>query len=375
MHRIGVVRGLMPRLTQAEFALSFNKFKPIFITGESGGEVLSYCKKNGLENRNLRLKNIYYLDPVSMIFGGRSSQSWVFLDKFKEVCGDLDVLETYELYHFFSGQAAEVARDLKLPLICEVWTSFPNHLAYKCPPYSWNVNKVVQNTSLFIARSKRAYDSMLKLAIPKSKIVTLYHGVDVGRFYPGFRKNMGKKNRFMNFLFVGTLDSRKGIDVLLDIWEGIVDKNPNVRLILVGEGVLKSRALLTKGVEVMGRMPHDKLPEIYNGADVFISPSKNTYLGPFFWWEEFFTHTLIEAQACGLPIITTNCGGIPEAVGEGNWIVPQDDPEGLRKAIDEVIENRSILKKVGEKNRKRAEELFDLNRQTDLLEKEIVKIL
>lgn len=372
--KIGIIRGLMPRLTQAEFALSFKKFTTTFVTGEASDEIKDFCKEKKLKTYDLRLKKIYGIDPFGLLAGGFRHQSWIAPDKEKllEVSRGLEILETYELYHFFSGQVADVARDLKIPLVVEVWTSFA-HPAYFLPPYSMTVKKVVKQASLYVARSKKARRALLKLGIPKEKIKLIYHGVNITRFQSKFKSK--KDDEKLVILYVGEMEGYKGVDDLLKVWPEIYKDYPTANLWLVGKGSLLERARGVSGVKVFGYIAYEKLPEIYRQADIFVSPSKNRFIGPFLWWEEFFSYTLMEAQAAGLPIIATRCGGIPEEIGDENLIVEQGDREGLKNALIKLIEDESLRKSIGLRNRKRAEKLFDLHKQTAVLERKIVEML
>ncbi len=67
-----------------------------------------------------------------------------------------------------------------------------------------------------------------------------------------------------------------------------------------------------------------------NAIDVFVLPSRTTPR-----WKEQFGRVIIEAQACGTPVIGSDSGAIPEVVGKGGWIVPERDPPGLANALRE----------------------------------------
>jgi glycosyltransferase involved in cell wall biosynthesis len=150
---------------------------------------------------------------------------------------------------------------------------------------------------------------------------------------------------------------------------------PKARLLLVGKGSLIPRAQKTDGVKVFGYVRHIDLSEIYRSVDVFVSPSQNRYLGPFLWGEEFFGYTLMEAMASGLPIVATRCGAIPENVGEGNLLVEQGDAEGLHQTLKELIADKELRFKIGQSNRERAENIFDLQKQIEQLEKAIIRFV
>lgn len=371
MYKIGIIRGLMPRLTQAEFAGSFEKIIPLFITGEAGKEIIAYCRENNLLHRNLQLKSVYYFDPVTFLFRKPTHQSWVELASLENSCKDLAYLETYELYHFFSGQAADISKKLHIPLICEVWTSFSKHPAYFIPPYNLTVKKVINTASVFIARSKRAARALEELGIPAQKIKQIYHGVNIQRFKPLTNK---RPDREIRIVYVGSMERFKGVDLLIDIWPVIVKKYPQSQLWLAGDGSLLPSLSKLPQVKVFGAVAHQKLPEIYNNADIFISPSQDRHIGPFLWWEEFFSYTLMEAQASGLPIIATKSGGIPEEIRNENWLIPQNDRNALLSAIIDAVENTKKRVLIGQNNRKRAEKYFDLFKQTKILEEVILSL-
>lgn len=344
--KIGILRGLMPRSAQSDFSRSFTKFKSIFLT-----------------DKNLGQKNIFWFDPVKLLLRRTTHQSWVGVDikKLEEVSKDLDLIETYELFHFFSAQAVDVSQKLNKPLITEVWTSFPTHPAYFLPPYSFNAKKVIKNTSLFIARSNRAQKALIKLGIPKNKIRMIYHGVDIEKFKP--KLSTVHRSPF-TFLFVGEMKKYKGVNVILKAWKIYHAKHTNSQLWMVGGGKIKPSG---DGIKYFGYVDHYKLPKIYQQADVFLSPSINRYIGPFLWWEEFFSYTLMEAMASGLSIIATNSGGIPEEIGDKNIIIKQNSVEELVKAMEKVNIKNS--------NRQRAEKFFDLKKQTAKLEYESQKLI
>ncbi len=358
----------MPRVSQAEFAYSFHKFAPVCITGAADDEVIGYCKKVKLANRNLQLQNMFPIDPVSILARKLVHQSWVGIKNLQYICKDLHYLESYELYHFYSGQVADAASYYNIPFICEVWTSFL-HPAYFLPPYSLTVKKVVKRADLFVARSNRAKEALVRFGIPEKKITVIYHGIDTSIFKPKMKQKKGNV-----VLFVGQLEPYKGVEMLLNIWLDVHKACPGSTLVLVGDGSLKDRAKVTPGVKVQGYVTRDNLPGFYREADIFVSPSQDRYIGPFLWWEEFFSYTLMEAQASGLPIIATKSGGVPEETGENNWLIPQKNEYALREALIEALSNKKKREEIGAENRTRAEKFYNLEKQTAILEKEIEKL-
>jgi alpha-1,3-rhamnosyl/mannosyltransferase len=130
-------------------------------------------------------------------------------------------------------------------------------------------------------------------------------------------------------LFVGTLEPRKGLDVLLEAWNAIPQPKP--RLVLCGSagwGGVKPVA----GVEWTGFVDRARLRDLYRGALVFVYPSR----------EEGFGIPPLEAMACGAPVIATRTGAIPEFAGDAAMIVEPGDAEGLRDALRRVLRDAAL---------------------------------
>ena len=86
-------------------------------------------------------------------------------------------------------------------------------------------------------------------------------------------------------------------------------------------------------------------------------------------WEEQFGFVLIEAMACGLPVIGTDCGAIPEVIGKDNPIVPKGSSVAILRELQRLSEDRELRQLLSQRNRCRAEELFDLSKQRTLTER------
>jgi len=156
-------------------------------------------------------------------------------------------------------------------------------------------------------------------------------------------------------LFVGTLEPRKNVANLIEAYgrleDGLRDKHP---LVIVGkkgwfygEIFRKVRELsLEERVRFLGYLPEEELPAIYNGAGVFLYPS----------WYEGFGLPVLEAMACGVPVITSDTSSLPEVAGEETILVKPGDVEELKNGIELILTDREKARRVREKGIKRAGE-------------------
>lgn len=143
-------------------------------------------------------------------------------------------------------------------------------------------------------------------------------------------------------LYVGRFDPIKGIDRLLAAVSGLKAKSPPVpiRVVLVGGGeedTPEVRALRAAGsglglggsITFAGRKAHEELPDYYRAADVLVLPSHY----------ESFGLVILEALACGTPVVATRVGAVEDIVRNGvnGWIVPENGPESLAEGIRSVL--------------------------------------
>lgn len=144
-------------------------------------------------------------------------------------------------------------------------------------------------------------------------------------------------------LFVGSADHNKNLTRLLDAFKNISNLI-DYDLVLVGDLKWRYQKVieyinakrLKERVILPGYIKEEDLPAVYNGADLFVSPS--LYEG--------FGLTLLEAMACGTPVITSNISSMPEIVGESGMLVDPYDTEMIGDAIMYLLENGSIRKKL-----------------------------
>ncbi|WP_231372313.1 glycosyltransferase [Terracoccus sp. 273MFTsu3.1] len=152
--------------------------------------------------------------------------------------------------------------------------------------------------------------------------------------------------------FAGRLDAAKGADVLLRA----VALEPAVRVRLAGDGPEKHALLDLAGrlgiadrVELLGALAPEGLPDFYRSLDVLVVPSLTTRS-----WVEQFGRVALEAMACGIPVVVSDSGALPEVVGDAALVVAEGDVAELAKAISEVVHDTDVARRLRAAGRERA---------------------
>lgn len=159
------------------------------------------------------------------------------------------------------------------------------------------------------------------------------HGVNADRFYPREETYPAVNPEKKTVLYVGRLGARKGLDLVLRALAQL--DNPEIEFLIAGTGRHEEhlRSLAAElGVEgrirFLGYVPDEDLPQLYSSSDVFVLPSRY----------EGFGLVVLEAAACGTPVIGANAGGIPTAIELCDCgSVVERTPEALSKAVRRVI--------------------------------------
>ena len=371
--KMAVVRALDVRLIQAEYAAQFKKLEPFFVSNDSR-RVNKYLIRAGVEHIKLKLVPTYLVDPVSMLLRKTGPQSWLGFER-KSLEKELKLIDIYQIqepFFLYSGQVADVARKFNKSLITAPWMCF-NHLSTYIPPYCWSVKRVIEQTDLFILRTKRVNNYLSNFKIPDSKKALVYHGINTKRFYP--RKE--KTDEKIRIVFVGALGKHKGLDDILDIFPKLVKTaKKKVELVVYGRGVLESRVReMSKDLPIkyMGKASNSALAEAYRQADIFCGPSKDWFWLGMKRTEEGFGWVFAEAMASGLPVVTNDCGAITEVVGDKNMVNKQGDKQALLKSLLKLISDSKLRQEMGKDNRLRALKMFDLAKQVAKEEEIILK--
>ena len=184
--------------------------------------------------------------------------------------------------------------------------------------------------------------------MPELSIGVIPNGIDTQEFKPA----VGGARVPQRLLCVSRLVERKGVQHLIRAMPAIVASFPDVSLQIVGKGNLSGelaaqcRSLgVHEHVEFLGYVPHDNLPELYQKAELFVQPS----------FYEGMSNTVLEAMACGLPIIATGEGGREELLHENSLMAPYGNPSALAENVIGLLSDSVKMSDMGRTSRQIAE--------------------
>jgi len=186
-------------------------------------------------------------------------------------------------------------------------------------------------------------------------ILPLYLGIDLSVFYP-----MPDVEKKWDIAFLGRLEKMKAVDLFPEMLALLKKDYPQLKMVMTGEGSLKDkllsdfeRAEVSHMVDYLGVIETKEVPKLINQSRIFIYPSR----------EEPFGLSIIEAMACGVPVVTTNVYGPSEIITQdvdGSTVDPED-VGALVKAIRALLDDKQLRMVMGEEGRASVEKRFDIN--------------
>jgi len=247
-----------------------------------------------------------------------------------------DVIFNYWLYP--DGYAAvRAGKILGVPAIVG---SIGSDLRRITDPFTRHyVTKTVRAADAVVTVSEELRRRAIDLGAAPDKVTTIVNGCDTSifRFFgrSEARRETGCDESWRLILYVGSLLAAKGLSELVDAFAALARSIPEARLALVGEGrfrgAMEQRAAAAGVLDRIlfpGKIASRQVASWICAADVFCLPS----------YSEGCPNVIVEALACGCPVVATNVGGIPELCNERSGIlVPPRDTERLRRALDEAL--------------------------------------
>jgi len=215
------------------------------------------------------------------------------------------------------------------------WAGFPKALRGRAQ------TATLARTDMIAAASVSARELLVGQGFPAERIRVVYPGFHAGQFAPGqgaaVRERHGWGERFV-VGFVGRLVAEKGVDTLLKTLCGLPER---VIVAIVGDGLLEQelraeakRLGVEARVEWLGRIERSRISEYMCAFDALVLPSRSLPV-----WQEQFGRVLAEAMLCGTPVIGSDCGAIPEVIGDAGYVFAEDDVDGLVEKIQRLVDD------------------------------------
>lgn len=270
-----------------------------------------------------------------------------------------DIAHTAETYYGYTQQCLNAKeKGYVKKVICTVWENIPfnNEGIRGRKGFKERARKDVD---CFLAVSERAKLALLLEGVEEKRIRVIHPGIDTGRFTKGEKKHV---DGTLRILFAGRLEREKGVFELLYAFTMLVrdEAVPPIELVMVGDGSERGAlAAMEKRLGIEGMVTHrvvsyEEMPQEYACADMFVLPSQETR-----YWREQWGMVLIEAQASGLPIVTTFSGSIPENVGNAAILVNPGDVYSLTLELKRLILNPKLRAAYSRRAHTRAALLYD----------------
>ncbi|WP_323991547.1 glycosyltransferase [Nguyenibacter sp. L1] len=219
----------------------------------------------------------------------------------------------------------------------------------------------------FVAVSGHIRDAAIAVGLPAERIHVRHIGINPDRFIPG---PVSPGARPPIILFLGRLVEKKGCRFLIDAFHQVRAALPEARLIVAGDGperaLLEERAALIGNVTFTGAVPRERVIALMGEARVFCLPSVTARSGD----AEGLPLVLLEAQASGVPVVTSARGGVTEGIadGETGFAFAEGDVATLRDRLLDVLTDDALADRMGAAGRRFVQKNHDIRICTNALE-------
>jgi len=203
---------------------------------------------------------------------------------------------------------------------------------------------------LILVCSSLARDSFVEAGVDANRIAILPLGVNLDRFHPDRVSEDCAPSSTVRFVFAGHVTAQKGVDILVEACRELARNQIPFELVVAGSYADCERHLieeLRRYGELIGRVPNGELGDVYRRASCLVLPSRF----------DSFGQVVVEAMACGLPVIVSENVGARDLVesGTNGWVIPPNDAGALYRVMAECAGDPQKLRTMGKAARKTAE--------------------
>jgi len=253
-----------------------------------------------------------------------------------------------EPYNLASFHATRLAVGAGAKAVFFTWQNLLRRYPF---PFSWMERYSYRHASHAITGNREGVDVLRGKGYQGPVTVIPQFGVDPDIYRPS--PSDLRDHSCFRIGYVGRLVEEKGVDILL---RAVARLEGQWALSILGDGPFKQPLQglveeLSLGGNVTFEMPlpSDETPAFYNRLDVLVLPSRTSR-----HWKEQFGRVLIEAMACGVPVLGSDSGEIPHVIGDAGLIFPENDEEALRAQLSHIMKDEEARNSLSTKGRERA---------------------
>jgi glycosyltransferase involved in cell wall biosynthesis len=242
--------------------------------------------------------------------------------------------------------------------------SWQNLLRSYPPPFSWMERYVLGHADAAIAGNHDAVSVLRSKGYAGPVEVIPQFGVDEDTFHPVSSADSRRVQRSFTIGYAGRIVREKGLDLLI---QALARLPAYVRLVLIGAGPeqarlceMTSRLQVSDRVRFVSIVPSTEMPALYAQMDALVLPSRTQSN-----WKEQFGRVLIEAMACGVPVIGSTCGEIPRVIEDAGLIFAENDVEELLAQLTRLIEQPALRDDLSIHGRARVLAQFSMQKIAD----------
>ena len=275
---------------------------------------------------------------------------------------NFDIIHSHEYFASCSFQSAICSNMKNLPLVItqhndQLPVCLLNRLGYLLSSATVG-NYIFCKARKVIALSNDIKFHLLSMGCRENKIELIPNAVDTTMFSPGQENILESKWGISGpvILFVGRLAAEKGVGVLIQSFHEIIKEVPTAKLVIVGKGPKESDLKSMQkddstNISFIEKVESRLMPNIYAGCSVLVAPS----------YREPFGNVVLEAMACGKPVIGSYVGGIKDTIvhGETGYHFSVGNVKMLSNLLLKTLSNEPLRTKLGEKARRRVLENYD----------------
>jgi glycosyltransferase involved in cell wall biosynthesis len=258
------------------------------------------------------------------------------------------------------------------PFLISVWGSDVLLFPHRSRLHRALLGFILNRADHLTATSQMLTAETKKYLKQDKQVHTIPFGVDIERFKPGPPKKPDDPH--LTIGIVKRLEKVSGIDTLIRAFPILLKFDPFLSFLIVGEGTeaeaLKDLCIsldIGGSVRFTGFVANNRLPGLLRSMDIFVLPSVS----------ESFGVAAVEAAACGLPVIASNTGGLPEVVlnGETGFLVPPGKPNAIAQKAILLIKDAAMRRRMGEAGRKFVEENYVWEKNAEQMERLYQRVL